>query len=230
MRSDPLHAIEGLGARKQALRDRSLRLRTLRGQLQDDLQSRQAEVETLTERIEKLTKVSELFRTLMDLLVVKQVKSVESIVTEGFRSIFHNLDLSFESEVGPRYNKIAVDFYVRQGSKDDPLSHRGRPLEAFGGGPSSVASLILRVLTVMRLGRWPLFLLDEALGAVSEEYTEQTALFLRGLAQKLGTDILLVTHKPSFCDQAGSSYICSEDIETDGTRHLALRRLKRGGP
>ena len=227
MPSDEVHAIEGLSQRVRTLSNRTIRLTTLRDQVQDDLTVKQAEVATLSQRIELLVKVGELFRTLMDLMVVKQVRVVEEIVTEGLQSIFHDLDLSFESDIVPRYNKIAVDFYIRQGQKDDPLSFRGRPMESFGGGPSSVASLVLRVLTVLRLKLWPVLILDEALGAVSDEYTDQTALFLRTLAQKLGVDILLVTHKQAFLDHANVAYRCSEVVEEDGsTRRLSLRSIK----
>lgn len=230
MRSDPVHAVEGLNQRVQALRDKSIRFKTLRDRLQRDLRDKEAEIGVLSARIERLTKVGELFRTLMDMLVVEQVRSVENIVTEGFKSIFHDQKLSFESDIGPKYNKISVDFHIREGDKDNPLSIRGRPLEAFGGGPCSVASLVLRVLTVMRLGRWPLFVLDEALGAVSEEYSEETAHFLRDLSEKMGIDIMLVTQtqKQSFCDQATWAYKCSQEVKEDGTRHLTLRGLKRG--
>lgn len=230
MRGDQVHAVEGLSQRVQDLRGKAIRLKALRDKLRTDLRDREVEVGELSARIEKLTKVGELFRTLMDLLVVEQVRSVESIVTEGFRSIFHDQDLSFESDIGPKYNKISVDFHIREGGKDNPLSIRGRPLDAFGGGPCSVASLVLRVLTVMRLGRWPMFILDEALGAVSEEYSEGTAKFLKDLSDKMGVDILLVTQtqKQSFCDQATSAYKCSQEVKEGGTRHLTLRPLKRG--
>ncbi len=220
-----------MSARSRSLRDRALRLRTLRDQLNRDRGVLETEVQSLSERIEKLTKVGELFRALLDLLVVKQVKSVEDVVTEGLRTIFHDQELSFESGVSTRYSKVAVDFFIREGSKDNPLSHRGPPKDAFGGGPLSVASLILRVLTVMRMGRWPLFVLDEALGAVSEDYSEETAQFLRELAQKMGLDIILVTQtqKQSFCDHANSAYKCVQVVEDDGTRHMALRSIKQNG-
>lgn len=230
MRSDSVHAVEGLSQRVQALRDKSVRLKTLRDRLQQDLQDKRDDVAALSSRIEKLTKVGELFRTLMDMLVVDQVRSVETVVTEGFRTIFHDQELSFESDIGPKYNKISVDFKIREGAKDNPFAPRGHPLSSFGGGPASVASLILRVLTVMRLGRYPLFILDEALGAVSEEYSEETAQFLRDLSEKMGIDIMLVTQtqKQSFCDQASLAYRCSQEALEDGTRYLALRTLKRG--
>jgi len=225
--SDEVHAVEGLSQRVRALSDQALRLTTLRGQVQKDLSVKQAEVATLSERIDLLTKVGELFRALMDIMVVKQVRVVEEIVTEGLQSIFFDLDLSFESDIVPRYNKIAVDFFIRQGKKDDPLSFRGRPLESFGGGPSSVASLVLRVITVLRLKLFPMLVLDEALGAVSDEYTDPTALFLRTLARKMGVDILLVTHKQAFLDHADVAYRCSEIVDEDGTtRRLALRSIK----
>lgn len=227
MPGDAVHAVEGLKQRVRALNGTAVRLTTLRGRLRTELASKQKEVQDLSARVELLTKVSELFRVLMDLLVVNQVRSVESVVTEGLRSIFHDLDLWFEADVDQKYGKIAIDFFFRQGAKDNPLSHRGKPLGSFGGGPSSVASLILRVLTVLRLKLWPLLLLDEALSAVSDDYIDSTAQFLQGLAGKMGVDILLVTHKQGFLEHADQAYRCTEVISEDGkTRHLTMRSVK----
>lgn len=227
MSGDEVHAVDELRQRVRAVSDTAVRLTTLRDRLQDEQVAKQKEVEELSARVELLTKVSELFRVLMDVMVVKQVRAIEGVVTEGLQSIFHDLDLRFESEVDQRYGKIAIDFFVRQGDKDNPLSHRGKPLEAFGGGPSSVASLILRLLTVLRLKLWPVLILDEALGAVSDEYTEQTGQFLRSLAGKMGVDVLLVTHKQAFLEHANQAYRCAEVVGDDGTtRHLTLRSIK----
>lgn len=226
MRGDSVHAVSGLTDRVRALGNRSAKLVGFRDRLRDELSQKQAEVQELTEKIETLSKVGELFRLLLDLLVDKQVRVVEGVVTEGLQSIFHDLTLSFEAEVTSKYNKVSVDFYLRQGAKDNALSHRGRPLDAFGGGPSSVASLVLRILTVLRLKRYPVLVLDEALGAVSDEYTDQTGRFLASLAERMGIDVLLVTHKPAFLDHADVAYRCEEIAEPDGTRHLNVRSLK----
>lgn len=226
MSSDPIHAVEGLAARVRGVRAQATKLSTLRDQLDSDLQTKRREVTDLSARIEVLTKVGELFRLLMDLLVIKQVRSVENVVTEGLGTIFHDLDLSFEADVGPKYGKVSVEFFIRQGAKDDPLSHRGRPLDAFGGGPSSVASLALRVLTVLKLKRFPFLALDESLGAVSDEYTDTTGQFLKRLADKLGLDVLLVTHKSAYVDHADRAYSCSEVTDKEGRRHLALGGLR----
>jgi DNA repair exonuclease SbcCD ATPase subunit len=135
------------------------------------------------------------------------------------------LDLSLESEVGFKYNKISVDLFFRKGMKGHPASYRGRPLEAFGGGPSSVISLILRVLTVRKMKLWPLLILDESLAAVSDDYIDFTGQFLRALAEKMGFDIILVTHKQAFLEHAHTALRCSEEVESDGaSTYLVLRK------
>jgi len=222
MQSDPVHTSEGLAQRVRALQHTSTKLTTLRDRLTLDLETKEQEVDELTQRIELLAKVHELFRVLMDQMIVSQVRMVEDVVTEGLQTIFHDLDLSCEADVGPKWGKIAVEFFFRQGSKDDPLSYRGKPMDSFGGGPSSIASLVLRILTVLRLKLWPVLVLDEALGAVSEHYVDHTGVFLERLTKKMGIDVLLVTHKPSFLDHADVTYRCSEVAEADGTRHLVL--------
>lgn len=222
MSSDSVRPIEGLIQRVQAVQKTSTRLETLRDHLARDLDLKRAEVEGLRLRIQKLTMVGELFRSLMDQLVVNQVRTVESVVTEGLNAIFHDLNLAFEANISSRYNKISVDFVFRQGAADDPLAIRGRPLDSFGGGPSAVADLILRMMTLLRLKRKPLLLLDETLGWVSDEYVDSTGQFLRQLAESMNVTLLLVTHKPSFTEHADRAYRCHE-VEVSDTRHLELR-------
>ena len=224
MSSDQVHTLDGLTDRVRAVGDSTARLEALRDRVQDDLTAKEQEVERLTKRLVAFAKVGELFRALMDKLVNDQVRAVEDVVTEGLRTIFHDLDLSFEATVGPKRNAISVDFYIRQGDKEDPLSIRGRPLDAFGGGPTSVSSLILRVLTLLRLKRRPILALDESLGAVSEEYTDHTGRFLQRMAESMKIDILLVTHKPAYLDHANVSYRCAE-ISEGTSRRLILRNV-----
>ncbi len=226
MQSDEVHAFEGLSKRVQNLKDQATKLTTLRDSVLREIHSREQDLIELADLLEKQEKTLELFRYLMDLLVLQQVRTVESLVTEGLRSIFYDLDLGFESEVGPKFNKVSVDFYFRQGSKSNPLSYKGKPLDSFGGGPSSVASLVLRILTILRLKLWPILILDEALGAVSNDYVDRTSQFLQTLARELKADFLLVTHKPAFLEHAHHAYRCTEVVVEEGSRYLSLRRLK----
>lgn len=225
MPGDAVHAVPGVAERVRNLGRRTAQLTALRDRLQADLERKQVEVRDLTVQVEQLSKVGELFRLLMDLLVDKQVRVVENVVTEGLQSIFHDLGLAFEAEVGTKYGRISVDFYMRHQRKDGG-GHRGRPLDAFGGGPSSVASLVLRTLTILRLKLFPALVLDEALVAVSDGYVEPTGRFLQTLSAKMGVDVLLVTHNSAFLEHADVAYRCEEVVKGDESRHLSIRRLK----
>lgn len=225
MSGDAVHAVAGVDARVRSLGERAARLSALRERLSSEVERTEQEIIALGVRMEKLGKVSELFRLLLDLMVEKEVRAVENVVTDALQTIFYDRQLSFEAEVTTKYNRPSVEFYLRQGAKDNPLGHRGNPLEAFGGGPSSVASLLLRIMTVLRKKLYPLLALDESLNAVSDEYIEHTGKFLQNLAEKMGFDILLVTHKTAFLDHADNGLRAEDDQLEDGTRRLALRRL-----
>ena len=223
----PGHAIlplEGLIGKTRDLNRKAIRLQVERDSLVSDLATKEAEVRKLSEDIEKLTKVGELLRVLMDKLVLDQVRSIEGIVTEGLNTIFHDQTLTFETEVATKYNKVSIDFLLRQGQNETAVV--GHPLESFGGGPASVASLILRLLALLKLKKWPLLLLDEALAAVSDEYTDHAGKFLCKLAESTGIDLLMITHKQSYLDHAHTAYHGIEDVQPDGTWNLGLKRIR----
>lgn len=181
---------------------------------------KEAEVLSLTKRQEVLTKVLELYRVLMDQMVMSQVQTIETIVSEGLKTIFHDQDLSFKAEVGTSRGKISVDFFLVKGDPEHG-GFKGTPLDSFGGGPSSIASLILRILTLLRLKRNPLLLLDETLSAVSDDYIEATGQFLQKLTASSGINILLVTHKAAFLDHSNVAF----QGDSDGSK-FEVRRLR----
>jgi hypothetical protein len=189
-----------------------MRMQAMRDTVVSDLARNESEAERLGLVVAKLTMTGELLRLLMDKLVLDQVKAIESVVTEGLRSIFFDQDLSFEAEVGTFRNKIAIDLLIRR--EHNGIEIVGPPLETMGGGISSIASLTLRLLALMRLKKFPLILLDETLSAVSDEYVDATGQFLGKLAASTNIPILLVTHKQAYLDHAKTAYQGHEESET----------------
>lgn len=198
----------------------------MRDHLAGELDARCQELDQLAARIDVLAKVGELFRALMDRLVHNHVRSVEALITGGLRSIFFDQHLTFEAEIVQRRDRLCIDFYVRQERSQGLYVVRGRPLTNFGGGPATIASLVLRVLVLMKLKRTPLLLLDETLSAISSEYVDQTGLFLKRLAASTHTPILLVTHKHEFVDQATAAYAATEHAGEGHLPRLEVRRLR----
>lgn len=203
-----LHAVEKLNdwsARVENISNSVTRLQTLRDQLVSDREAKEREVVKLAERQDILIKVGELYRVLMDRLVMGQIQTIEKIVTDGLRAIFYDQDLRFIAEVGESRGKVSVDFFICQGDPERG-GIKGSPLDSFGGGPSSIASLILRILTLLRSKRHPLLLLDETLAAVAVQYIENTSLFLQRLAVSSNLDVLLVTHQEAFLSYADNAF------------------------
>lgn len=227
MQGDAIHAVERLDGwvkRVRSLQTSATRLRAVRDQLASDLGVKEEEIVQLTHRQEVLTKVSELYRVLMDQMVMGQVRTIETIVSEGLKTIFFDQDLSFKAEVSSKYNKVSVEFFICEGDPEHG-GVKGSPLDSFGGGPASVASLILRVLTLLRLKRKKLLLLDETLAAVSDDYIEPTAQFLQKLTETSGLTVLLVTHKTAFLEHSKVAY--QGDLkESDGLKEFAVKRLR----
>ncbi len=90
-----------------------------------------------------------------------------------------------------------------------------------------MASLLLRVLLLLRTKRFPVLFLDETVGALSDEYIDACGQFLSRLSKQLGVDILLIIHKPAYLDHALHGYQGSEaGSDSDGTTHLVIRRVK----
>jgi DNA repair exonuclease SbcCD ATPase subunit len=223
MSDHTIHTLDALKNRTRILEQRRLRCSIEREQLEQRSLSLQKEIEKLSMRLNTIVKVNELLRMLLDKMVFDQVGSIEKVVTEGLTTIFHDQCLALEAEVSTKYNKVSIDFVLAQIGKDIV---KGEPLDSFGGGVSSVVSLLLRLLTMMKMKKYPILLLDETLAALSDEYIDAAGKLLRSLSEKTGLDILLITHKQAFLDHAHNSYHGQEEILEDGSRMIKLRAIK----
>lgn len=160
----------------------------------------QEEIEQTRKDIQVLGKVEELFKYLLDKYVNKYAESFSEIVTEGLQTIFHDQDIRFEVVVDQKHGKVWADFEtIHEGI-------RGQSLESFGGGVSSVQSLLLRLLVLMKKNLAKYLILDESLAALSEEYVENAGIFLKKMCKELGVNVLLITHNKAFLDYADNAY------------------------
>lgn len=224
MQGDAVHAVVRLTdwqQRVRKLRTLSVQLATKRDRLTQVHKNLSEEIERLSEGIEKRLKTVELFHALMDKLVFDQVKAIESVVTEGLRSIFFDQALSFETDVGQSRGKVSIDLLVRRVYEKKEIL--GPSLDTFGGGVSSIAALVLRLLTLMRLKKFPILVLDETMSSVGDLYVENTGKFLARFSEEADIPILLVTHNPAFLDHAKTAY---EGYEVGGS-HLGLRKIRK---
>lgn len=177
-----------------------------------------SEISSGRDRIAVLEKVEELFKFLLDKYVHQYAESFSAVVTEGLQAIFHDQDLEFEVVVSQKRGKIWIDFETVQNGV------RGPSLEAFGGGVSSVQSLLLRILVLLKSGLARYLILDESLAALSEEYVGNAGEFIAKMCDELGVTVLLITHNKAFLDHADKAYI-AKPSPVNGVERTVLEEI-----
>lgn len=162
-------------------------------------------IDDLVSKQEVLDKVSELFRRLIDQEVIDNAKTAEGLLTEGLKAIFDDLDLSARANVDVQRGKVSVELLTVQ-TENDGTQTEGLSTDAYGGSVTTVQSVLLRIVVLTRRGMRPLLLLDESLAAIAESYVPRVGEFLSLLSERLGLDVLAVTHNPALIEQAKTAY------------------------
>jgi len=169
------------------------------------LETTEAEVKRLENETELLELVSEMFRRLIDREVTTGVKAVEKLQSEGLQSVFTDQDLTVEAEVDVVRGKVSVDLSTVH-KRPDGTTVRGSSTEGFGGSVTTVQSVLLRIIVIIRRGLRPFLLLDEALPAFDSDYIVNVGEFLKVLCDRLGIDILMVTHNIPLWESVDNAY------------------------
>lgn len=138
---------------------------------------------------------------------------ISEIVSLALASVFDD-PYEFVASFEQRRNQVECDlFFKRDGELIDPLS-------ASGGGAVDVAAFALRIaLWSLRTNRTrPVILLDEPMRFISKGYRGRASEMLKMLSDKLGLQIIMVTHAEEYIENAdkvhevkikkGISYVC----------------------
>lgn len=177
----------------------------LRRAAQDRVTALEAEIRTLEAEDEELSLVSELFRKLVDAELAESVQMVEKLLTEGLQAVFEDMDLRVTSTTEVLRGKVSVEFITVQRHPDGKVTE-GLTEESFGGAVTTVESVLLRVILMARRSLRGLLLLDESLPAVENRYLPNLVNFLKTLGDRMGVDMLVITHNPVLVDAAPRAY------------------------
>lgn len=187
------------------LRSRLDRTKGFREAVEVRLGQTQREIRRLESEEEILDLVAGLFRTLIDNEVTEGVKAVEQLQGEGLRAVFDDQDIRVRADVELQRGKVSVDLITVQ-TLPDGTEIEGLSQDAFGGAVTTVQSVLMRVIVLFRRNMLPVLLLDESLPAFDENYVANMGRFLAALCDRMGMDILLVTHNPMLVEAAQRAY------------------------
>ena len=185
------------------------RLSTIQETLQTQRDALVAEIATLNDEIVLLGHCSAGFDVLLAAMASESLTSVEALLTYGLRTAFPEQGLACRLEASTKRGQQSIEVKLVHASTGGPVE--APILDAFGGGPASVISFLLRLLVLRRTKLAPVLLLDETFSFVSAEYVDGVAALLRDLADKLKLTIVLVTHQQAFAAVAHRAYRIGKD-------------------
>ena len=189
----------------RALRADFLRAEARRDALRSQFVSIAKEIADLEAEDQLLDLVGNLFRTLIDTEVMDNVRAVERLLTDGLETIFEGMTFQVLAAVDVQRGKVSVDLLTRQTQADGEVTE-GAAVDAYGGSVATVESALLRIIIILRRSLRLFAALDEPFGAVEGPYLPKVAKFLTLLCDRVGMDILTVTHSPVLVEEGKRAY------------------------
>lgn len=204
--------------RLKSLKEDIGRVRAYREVLRSQISTGEGKVQTLRYDADLEQKSSEVFKSWLEDLLKTNVDSISELATQGLRYVIHDQELTFRIHQEPKYNRLSMSFVIEEDGVE------GDPIDSFGGGAVVVASLILRLAVMARMGMGNLLLLDESMFALANKYVPAAADFMKQLSERTGVNILMVTHNDEFMSDAHVAYEGVSVSPPDGGRnYLSLR-------
>ena len=153
----------------------------------------------LKTKVDLYVKASLVIKHLLDVMVKDEINKMAGLVTYGLKTIFDDQDLAFKPILSKKNDRIYIDFKtINNGVEAD--------FGTYGGSVAVIESFLLRVICMLKMNLARLILLDETFAAVGSEYIQNTSRLVGELSNKLGLDVLLVTHQPEFKNFANKVY------------------------
>ena len=145
-------------------------------------------------------------------------EKLDNIVTKGLRFIFGE---GYRSKLEFGINRGQATIKPKIITEIDGKELEAEIADAHGGGLVDVTSFIYRmlVLSLVKPRRRRVLFLDECFKHLSEEYLEPAGMFMKQLSEKLGIQLIIITHKKQLMDIGDVVY---EFSNTNGITEVQL--------
>jgi DNA repair exonuclease SbcCD ATPase subunit len=138
------------------------------------------------------------------LLNLEQAKELINVVAQKTQAKmeFHFSDIASValSSVDPNFPSLEIKFETRRNQSECDIKFKeygelDDPMESSGGGAKDIASFALRLAYWSLNKNRPVMILDEPFHFVSPDRQEQTSRMLKMISEKLGIQIIMVSHQ-----------------------------------
>jgi DNA repair exonuclease SbcCD ATPase subunit len=183
------------------LRNKLEQSKGAKAQLETSLTNLQVQLKEKGRSLRQHEQAKEIIRTVGQKTQEQIQFHIEDIVSMALDAVFDN-PYKFSVEFIQRRNKTECDLYfVRDGNKVDPLT-------ASGVGAVDVAAFALRIAS------WSMstphsrntIILDEPFRFLSKNYQEQASLMLNEISQKLGIQMIIISHEEALTENVDAIF------------------------
>ena len=181
------------------------RNKTLFESLETQLSETESQIVDLQDTSAVLDRVTVLLNSIGEEKQLQAQQKIEGIVTKGLQFIFGD-NYSFHITQTVKGKNSTIDFTIKSLIGDSVLETD--ILGAHGGGLASVVGFLLRItlLLLSKDSQARIIIGDEMFAAVSREYLDPLAQFVKELVEKTGIQFLLITHSPEWIEYADVAY------------------------
>ena len=205
MKQRPLSSIEDFASRLQErlvqLNQELARHEGARGATAVVLAEAEQRVAASCNEAELLAVVLDRLQNMEQVWQRKFQKSLETIVSEGLSLVFGG-ELELQIQPSTKSDMSAVEFVLIKDGKEESI------LEGQGGGYVDVIAFLLRVLLIVasRPLLRSLLVMDEPFAQISPEYRQPLGEMVAALIDRLGFQMVMVTHEREFVGVADVAY------------------------
>jgi DNA repair exonuclease SbcCD ATPase subunit len=185
------------------VQERKLQKQVLQKQLDNQSSNKQALQNRYDDLVEARRIISEAARSTQ----LQFQGFVESLVTMAIQTVFPEQQYRFVMEFDLKANRSEINLLVQQGEKE-PY----RPEDEQGGGLLDVLSFALRVVmwSLEKPRSRPVFVMDEPFRYCGK-LTSLAGNMMKEISQKLGIQIIMVTHEDSLSEIADKSWLVKRE-------------------
>jgi len=198
-----------------------------RKESENDLMNRQIEesqksIEDLFDKMEVINKALQFLENVANSRRGVMKEKIEDVVTEAIRMIYGE---SYRLEIGysMKNNRSSMDMEM---VRDTPDGEVRRAMGGFGLGLADCISVPIRLLVLLGSRQAEkICILDECYKHLDEEQVHLAGEFLRVLTDKLGIQIINLSHHKRLREYSDKSFLISEEHGVSQVEELSLNGI-----
>lgn len=171
------------------------------------LEESKHELESYKSYYDLLTRAKPVLDDIVDRFSETAIRRLENLLCLGVKKIFSDRDYAIKIKVSDKRNNRCAELFLLENENEFPLKD-----SMVGGGVLVVVGFLIQCFYVSNLPVQKTVFLDEAFTQISDEYLDTFMQFIKGLANRIGLSVILITHDKRFVEFGDRVYTVNKGV------------------